>query len=243
MYTGTLTHVSEWKRFSRVLLSRGVVIFGLVVIAIVILTAIFAPLLAPYDPYQQDLSQSLAPPSQSHLLGTDTIGRDTLSRIIYGSQTSLIVGLVAICISSSLGILLGLIAGYFGGILQRIIMRIMDGIMVFPTILLALAIAAMLGGGIQNVIIAIGVSLVPIYARLMCGQILSVKENDFVLSAHVSGASNLRIMVNHLIPNCFPPLIVLMTMNLGMAILSEAGLSFLGIGIKPPTAFLLSSYS
>ena len=236
MGTVTLPKTRGSARFFRVLFSRRFTVFGIAVILILIVTAIFAPLIAPYDPYKQNLSQALAEPSWEHVLGTDALGRDTLSRIIYGSITTLLVGVVAIGFATLLGMTLGLIAGYFGGIWHHIIMRIMDGLMVFPTILLALTVSAMLGGGIQNVIIAIGVSLVPIYARVMCGQVLSVKQNDYIMALRSLGASNLRTMAFHVVPNCFPPLIVLMTMNLGMAVLSEAGLSFLGIGIKPPGA-------
>jgi peptide/nickel transport system permease protein len=228
--------VSEWRRFSRVFFSRGVVIFGLVVILALIFTAIFAHLIAPYDPYQPDLKNTLANPSTEHPLGTDTIGRDTLSRIIYGTRTSLIIGLIAIGIAAFIGMSLGLIAGYYGGWLYVIIMRLIDALMAFPMILLALVIASMLGGGIVNIIIALGISLMPGYARLMCAQVLSVKEADFVMAAHSLGSSGSRIMLRHIFPNCMPPLIVLITMMLGATILAEAGLSFLGIGIEPPTA-------
>lgn len=226
---------NEFRRFLRVFLSRGVVIFGLVVILALIGMALFAPFLAPYDPIKPDLRATLQQPSSKHLLGTDALGRDTLSRIIYGSQTSLIIALTVVFISSLFGISLGLIAGYFGGIIYSIIMRCLDALLSFPLILLALLIAAVLGGGILNVIIALSVAMMPIYGRLMCGQVLSVRENDYILAEHVMGARNLRIMVRHVLPNCFPPLIVALTMQLGAIILAEAGLSFLGIGIEAPT--------
>jgi peptide/nickel transport system permease protein len=227
--------VSGFRRFSKVFFSRGLVIFGTIVIALFLLTAIFAPQLAPYDPYQQDLGNGLAQPSKEHLLGTDTIGRDTLSRLIYGSQTAIMIGVVALIIAAAIGLTLGLIAGYFGGWVYMIIMRFIDALMAFPMILLALVVASLLGGGVQNVMIALGFSMLSGYARMMCGQVLSVKENDYVLAEHSIGAGNLRIMFRHVVPNCFPPLIVMMTMQIGMVILAEAGLSFLGIGIKPPT--------
>ncbi len=228
--------VSGIRRFARVFFSRGVVIFGLVVIITLVLTAAFAPFLAPYDPYKQNLDNILSKPNSKHLLGTDSLGRDTLSRIIYGSRTSLLVGVVAIFIASAIGMLFGLIAGYFGGIINTVIMRFIDALMTFPMILLALTIAAILGGGLQNIILALGVSLIPPYARLMCGQAMSVKQNDYVMAGRSMGAKNSRIMLRHVAPNCFPPLIVLMTMMMGAAILAEAGLSFLGIGITPPGA-------
>jgi peptide/nickel transport system permease protein len=237
---GTLTkaspRTSERQRFLRVLFSRRIVIFGTVVILLVILTAFFAPLLAPYDPYDQDLSSSLAQPSNQHLLGTDALGRDTLSRLIFGSRNSLMVGVVALAIAAAIGITLGLIAGYTGGWAYTIIMRLVDSLMCFPMIVLALVIATLLGGGMKNVMIALGISMLPGYARLMCAQVLSVRENDYVLAARASGAENIRIMLKHVLPNCFPPLIVLMTMQIGGAILAEAGLSFLGVGIEPPAA-------
>jgi peptide/nickel transport system permease protein len=227
---------SNIRRFFRVLFSRGLVLFGVVIILLAVFTAIFAPFLAPYDPYDQDLAQSLQKPSAHHLLGTDSLGRDTLSRLIYGSRNSLLVGVVALGIAASIGIAMGLFAGYLGGWVYTVIMRFIDALMCFPMILLAMVIASLLGGGMRNVMIALGVAMLPGYARLMCGQVLSVKENDYVLAANSEGAGSLRIMLGHILPNCFPPLIVLMTMQIGAAVLAEAGLSFLGIGIEPPAA-------
>jgi peptide/nickel transport system permease protein len=229
-------HVGELRRIIRVLFSRKVVIVGLVIIVLMVLMATFAPWLAPYDPNLTNLPEALQQPSKTHLLGTDALGRDTLSRIIYGSRTSLLVGIVSIFIAASLGMTLGLIAGYFGGATNVIIMRFIDALMAFPMILLALVLASVLGGGLGNVMIAIGIALTTIYARLMCGQVLYIKENDYVLAAHSQGASNFLIMLRHIIPNCLPPLIVLITMQMGSAILAEAGLSFLGMGIAPPEA-------
>ena len=228
--------VSAFKRFSRVFFARRIVIFGLVVITILVFTAIFAPLLAPYDPYKQNLNNILAKPNGEHLLGTDTLGRDTLSRIIYGTRTSLMVGIVAIFMAASIGIILGLTAGYMGGATNTVIMRLIDAMMTFPMILLALTIAALLGVGLKNIIIALGFSLIPPYARVMCGQALAIKQNDYVMAGRAMGAKSSRVMLRHVAPNCFPPLIVLMTMMMGSAILAEAGLSFLGVGIRPPGA-------
>jgi peptide/nickel transport system permease protein len=227
--------ISEWRHFYRVLFSRGLVIFGMVVIVFIILVAIFAPLIAPYDPYQLGTGDILEQPSGKHWLGTDQLGRDTLSRVIHGSRTSLMVGLIVVAISGIIGMTLGLLAGYYTGWTNTIIMRFIDALMSFPMILLAMVIAALLGGGMSNVILALTVGLVPIYARLMCGQVLTVKANDYVLAEKSMGASNMRIMLGHIIMNCFPPLIVMMTMVLGATILAEAGLSFLGIGIEQPT--------
>jgi peptide/nickel transport system permease protein len=229
-------HTSGFRRFLRVFLGRKIVVFGMVVIGILIISAIFAPLLAPYSPIATDMKSLLSPPTSAHPLGTDTLGRDTLSRIIYGSQTALIVGLVAVFIAAAIGMSLGLLAGYYGSFTNTLIMRFMDALMSIPMILLAVTIAALLGGGVKNVVISLGIALIPPYARLMCAQVLIVKQNDYITASQSSGASNLRIMLKHVLPNCFPPLIVLLTMQIGLAILSEASLSFLGIGIRPPDA-------
>jgi peptide/nickel transport system permease protein len=228
--------VSEWRRFVRVFFNRPVVVFGFIVILAFVIMAIFAPLLAPYDPYETSPYESLMQPCWEHPLGTDLNGRDTLSRLIYGSQTSLIIGIVTVGVGAIVGMTIGLVAGYFGGWVNAISMRAMDTLMAFPMILLALAIAAMLGGGLKNIIFALSIASLPINARVMHGQVLSVNETDYIMAGHAMGASSKRIMLRHIVPNCFPPLIVLMTMSIGMIILAEAGLSFLGIGIEPPTA-------
>jgi ABC-type dipeptide/oligopeptide/nickel transport system permease subunit len=228
--------VSDVRRFIRVFFGRKIVIFGMVVIGLLMLTAIFAPWLAPYNPNDPSLKYTLASPGSAHLLGTDSLGRDTLSRIIYGSRPALVVGLVAVSIAAFIGMTLGLLAGFYGRFIDAFIMRSMDALMSVPMILLAVTIAALLGGGLRNVLMALGIALIPPYARLMCGQVLTVKQNDYITASRAGGASNLRIMLAHILPNCFPPLIVLMTMQIGTAILSEASLSFLGIGIKPPAA-------
>jgi peptide/nickel transport system permease protein len=228
--------INEMRRFTVVFFRRKVVIAGLVIISILVITAIFAPLLAPYNPYKQDISQALRQPSKAHLLGTDVVGRDTLSRVIYGTRTSLIIGIIAITIAASIGMALGLMAAYFGGVINALIMRFIDALMSFPMLIFALVLASMLGSGLKNVIMALGVGMVAGYARLMCGQALSVKQNEYITAARSMGASSLRIMLVHILTNCFPPLIVLITMMMGTCILAEAGLSFLGLGITPPGA-------
>ncbi|MFC1533013.1 ABC transporter permease [Thermodesulfobacteriota bacterium] len=232
----TRPHVSEFRRTCKVMFSRGVVIFGTFIIIALILMAIFAPLIAPYDPYEQDLRSGLQKPSKKFLLGTDEFGRDLLSRIIYGSRISIMVGVVSISIAGIIGMSMGLVAGYFGGWTQGIIMRVTDALMAIPPLILMLAVSSVLGGGLKNIMISLGIAMIPTYCRLMCGQILSLKEDDFITAAHVIGASDLRVMVRHLLPNSFPPLLVLITLNMGFAILAEAALSFLGIGISPPIA-------
>jgi len=227
---------SELRRVLKVMFSRWVVTVGAVIVVILILVAIFAPLIAPYGPNAINMQAMLKPPSASHLLGTDQNGRDLLSRVIFGSRISLLVGLVGVSIAGFIGIFLGLIGGYFGGWIGNIIMRFIDALLALPPLLLMLAIASILGSGIFNVLIALGVGMMPTYGRLMFAQVTILRENDYITAAHSIGAGNFRIMLRHLLPNAFPPLLVLITVNLGTAIMMEASLSYLGIGIVPPTA-------
>jgi ABC-type dipeptide/oligopeptide/nickel transport system permease subunit len=226
----------EFQRFCSVFFSRWLVIVGLFISVLVIILAVFSPMIAPYDPNKLNLEKRLMQPHREHLLGTDALGRDTLSRIIYGSRASLMVSVGALFVATFIGVLMGLIAGYFGGVAYMFIMRFIDALMAFPMILLALVIAGLLGGGLTNIVLALGIGLIPSFARLMCGQVLSVKENDYIMAARAMGISSPRIMLFHIVPNCFPPLIVQVSLWVGFAILAEAGLSFLGVGIQPPTA-------
>jgi peptide/nickel transport system permease protein len=231
-----LARVGEFQRFRRVFFGRPLVIFGFVIILLNIFAALLAPILSPYNPYMQDLANALQEPSSKHWLGTDPLGRDVVSRLIYGTQTSLMVGIIAVGVGTLIGMALGLVSGYFGGWLDAIIMRVIDAMMAIPMLVLALVFAAVLGGGLKNVMLAVGVAMVPSFCRLMRGQVLAAKQSDYVLAAKVVGASDVRTMLKHIVPNCLPPLIVLFTLDLGRAILIEAGLSFLGIGIAPPGA-------
>jgi peptide/nickel transport system permease protein len=226
--------VSEFKRFRRVFFGRWVVIFGMLIMLLLIIASIFAPWLTPYNPIKSNMAESLQQPSLQHILGTDILGRDVLSRIIYGARISLMVGIIATGIAAVIGMVMGLLAGYYSGWINSVIMRITDALMSIPPIMLALAVAAILGGGLKNVMISVGISLIPTYCRLMCGEILSIKESDYVTAIVLSGANHTRIMLRHLLPNSFPPILVLITLNMGIAILAEASLSFLGIGISPP---------
>lgn len=228
--------INEWQRFFRVFFARGMVAFGLVILLLMIFAAIFAGWIAPYDPFETDLHSSLAQPSKAHLLGTDNVGRDTLSRLLYGARTALIVGFVTVFSSAIFGVVLGLLAGHFGGIISMFIMRTMDALMCFPMIMLAILVSAVLGGGMKNVIIALTFASVPVYARVVNGMTLSIKENDYILAERAMGSSNLRIIFSHALPNTFAQIIVLITLGLGNIILAEAGLSFLGIGISAPEA-------
>jgi peptide/nickel transport system permease protein len=226
---------NELRRFLKVFLGRPVVIIGFVIILVVLVCAVIPNFLAPFKPNNQDLYNVLAQPSWNHPLGTDALGRDMLSRIIYGARTALIIASSAIATSTLIGTVLGLAAGYFGGWTYTIIMRIIDSLMAFPGILLALIITALLGGGIHMVIIALGVGGIPVYARVMCSQAMSIRENDYILASRSLGSRNRRIMFRHVLPNALPPTIVMMTLSVGTVILAEAGLSYLGIGVREPT--------
>ena len=227
--------VNEFRRFLKVFLGRPVVVGGAVVILIFLICAIIPQFLAPYNPTYQNLNAILESPNAAHWLGTDSLGRDLFSRIIYGARTALIIATSAIGLATVTGTVLGLVAGYFGGWRYIIVMRFIDTLMAFPGMLLTLTIAALLGGGVKMVIIALGVTAIPGYARIMCGQVMSIRENDYVMAERALGASHRRIMFRHLLPNAFPPMIVLMTIAVGFTILAEAGLSYLGIGVTEPT--------
>jgi ABC-type dipeptide/oligopeptide/nickel transport system permease subunit len=225
---------SEFRRVMTVFFGRKLAVVGLVLIVFLILTAIFAPWLAPYPPNDIDMAQTLAKPSAEHWLGTDNLGRDVLSRIIYGARTSMIIAVGATAVSVILGESLGLIAAHFGGIVFQIIMRLIDALMAVPMLLVALIMASLLGGGVRNVILALGVGMLPVHARMMCAQAVTVKQNDYILAARAMGMSDLRMMFQEIVPNAFPALVVVITVGLGAVILAEAGLSFLGVGVMPP---------
>ena len=224
------------SRIVKVLFARKSVVFCLIVLAVLILAAIFAPLITVYDPYKQDLTSMLQGVSLTHPLGTDSMGRDLLTRIIYGGRISFVVGLVSVLIAGGIGMVLGLIAGMAGGIIDAVIMRIMDAMMSVPMIIMALFLGSIFGKGLGNICLAIGISMIPSYARVTRGQVLTVREMDYITAGTLCGASKFVNTLKHILPNCISSNIVLMTMNLGNAILKEAALSFLGMGINPPTA-------
>jgi ABC-type dipeptide/oligopeptide/nickel transport system permease subunit len=224
------------SRFVKVFLNRPVVVFGTILIFLLVMSALFAPLLAPYDPYEQNLAMVLQDASPAHWLGTDTLGRDTLSRIIFGSRIALLIGVGTVALAATVGTTLGMIAAYFGGLVFTLIMRLTDAMMAIPALLLALVVSTLLGSGITAVIIAVALALVPGYIRLMAGQVLTTKQNEYVTAARAIGANKTAVMFRHILPNCVSPLIVQVTLVIGLAILIEATLSFLGLGIKPPTA-------
>lgn len=211
------------------------ILIGGTFVVVLVLLALAAPFVAPYDPMQVDMSVSLEPPSGAHWLGTDDLGRDVLSRTIWGSRVSLSVGLIAVGIGLGIGVTLGLISGYVGGLFDLIAMRGIDALLAFPALILAISITAALGPQIQNAMIAIGVVAVPLYTRLTRGQVLSVREREYVTAARTLGAGPFRIVLRHIFPNVTNPLIVQGTLSIAFAILAEASLSFLGLGAQPPT--------
>jgi peptide/nickel transport system permease protein len=221
--------------FQRFLKVRGAAI-GLGVVLLLVFLAAAAPLLAPHNPNYQDLLAVLQAPSAVHPFGTDDLGRDVLSRVIYGSRISLQVGLISIGVALAGGISIGLLAGYFGGRIDDILMRVMDAISAFPSLVLALAITAALGAGIGNAMIAIGIVYTPLFARLVRSQALTIRELDYCLAARTIGAGPLRMMAKHIWPNATAPIIVQASLSVSSAIIVEASLSFLGVGVLPPTA-------
>jgi len=225
---------SLWLDALRRLRRQPLSIFSGILVTILILTAIFGSLLAPYDPNAIDMANRFAPPSLEHPFGTDDFGRDILSRVMVGARVSLMVGIIAVGLSASVGSFLGVLAGYTGRFTDEVIMRVMDILFAFPAILLAIAIMAALGRGVGNAMIAIGIVYIPIFARIARGSVLSVREEEFVDAARATGSSDSRIMYRHIFPNVLSPIIVEITLSLSFAILAEAALSFFGLGTQPP---------
>jgi peptide/nickel transport system permease protein len=208
---------------------------GLVLILIFLLMAVFAPLIAPYDPYRIDENAVLSPPSAEHPLGTDSFGRDVLSRMVYGARISFKVGLISVGIALAAGVLIGAAAGYYGRWVDAALSRVIDVLFSFPDILLALVIMAVLGASLTNVMIAIGIVYTPIFARITRGAVLEIKGSLFIDAARVLGAGRLTILRRHILPNVMAPIIVQTTLSLAFAILAEAALSFIGLGVEPDT--------
>jgi peptide/nickel transport system permease protein len=225
----------------RKLLENKGAVFGLIMVLGVIISAIFAPVLSPHDPILQDVEKRLFPPigqtgaDPHYLLGTDHLGRDIVSRLIYGARISLVVSISAVAFSAVLGTVIGLFSGFYGGKVDNIFMRLADVQLAFPFILLAIAIIAVLGPSLQNIIIVMGITGWVIYARVVRAEVLSLREKEFIISVKALGGSNGRIIFNHLLPNVIPPIIVIVTLEMARMIIMEAALSFLGLGIQPPT--------
>ncbi|HUX87974.1 MAG TPA: ABC transporter permease [Chloroflexota bacterium] len=222
--------------FLRALLQSRLAGLGVAVLLVILFMAATADFLTPYDPNYQDYASLFQAPSALHPFGTDEIGRDVYSRVVYGSRISLEVGVIAVGIGLGVGVPLGLIAGYNGGLVDEGLMRLMDAMRAFPALVLALAITATLGPGIGNLMIAIGIVYIPTFARLVRGQAIAMRERDFVIAAKAIGGSPWRIMFRHIWPNITAPIIVQASLGIAFAILAEASLSFLGLGVRPPTA-------
>lgn len=220
-----------WRRLKK----NKLAMCGLAIIVILAICAVAAPLLAPYDPAEQDLTKSLLMPCAEHPLGTDNYGRDILSRIIYGGRISMVVAILSVLIGLVLGGLLGSTAAFFGGVYENIIMRLMDILLAIPPFLLAISISASIGSGVINTAVAIGIATCPSFARVIRASVLSLKQEEYIEAATLCGLSRFKIIIKHLIPNSMAPIIVQATLRIGDAILSIASLSFIGLGVQPPT--------
>ncbi len=221
-----------WRRFVRY--RPGVI--GLVFIVMLILVAIFAPVLAPYDPYKGDTAMRGEGPSREYLLGNDAIGRDMLSRLIYGTRVALIVGIIASAIAMVIGVTVGALSGFFGGWVDTVLSRVVDTLMAFPTLALLITLSAVIGPSLTMVVVAIGTTVWAAYARVVRADIMSLRQRDFIVAAPAVGANSGRVMFRHLIPNVLGPVVVLASLSIGNLIILESALSFLGVGVTPPTA-------
>ena len=232
---------TRWRKILRKLVENKGAVFGLIMVLGVIFSAVFAPWISPHDPTLQDVEKRLIPPiyeegaDPNYLLGTDHLGRDIVSRLIYGARISIVVSISAVALSAIAGTLIGLFSGFYGGKVDSFFMRIADVQLAFPFILLAIAIIAVLGPDLQNIIITMAITGWVIYARVVRAEVLSLREKEFILSVRALGGSNGRIIFNHLLPNVIPPIIVIVTLEMARMIIMEAALSFLGLGIQPPT--------
>ncbi len=223
-----------WDAF-RVIARNRLALIGLVIIVIGLLSAIFAPFITTHDPFEISIPERLQGPTWSHWLGTDFMGRDTYTRLVYGARTAFQVAIGAVVLGAFFGIPIGLMAGYFGRWVDAAFMRVMDAILAFPGRLLAIALVASLGGGLFSLYVAIGVNSIPSYARIVRGAVMSQKEKEYVEAARMTGETDRNIMFMHILPNCFAPLVVRLSLDFASAILTESSLSFLGLGFPPPT--------
>ncbi|MDY5931221.1 MAG: ABC transporter permease [Candidatus Ornithospirochaeta sp.] len=222
---------SVWNEFRK----NKAAVVGMAILFLIILCAIFAPLIAPYDPIEQNYPEALQGPSMKHFFGTDEFGRDIFTRILYGARVSLLVGVVSVAIACICGSILGASSGYFGGAYDAFVMRVMDVLLAIPSLLLNLAIVAALGKSTFNMMLAVGISNIPRYCRIMRASVLQIKNTEYVDASRTTGASSLYIIAKHIIPNCLAPIIVQATLSVGSAIIACAGLSFLGVGVPAPT--------
>jgi peptide/nickel transport system permease protein len=225
----------RWRFLRELFIVRKSAGVGAFIVGALVLAATAAPIVAPYDPSAQDLDNRYAPPSQAHLMGTDPFGRDILSRIVWGTRISLAVGVVVVLIATVIGAILGLTAGYVGGGVDRGLTFLVDMLMAFPLLLVAIALLAIFGAGLYNVMIAVGLGSVPMFARVIRAETRTIRDRDYVTAARSIGATHLRIVMRYILPNIMASIIVLATTRIGTAILTESSLSFLGLGIRPPT--------
>jgi peptide/nickel transport system permease protein len=224
------------KEMSSRFFQNKLAVVGGVFTLLLILMAVFAPVVAPYNPSEQDYAKFLQSPNAENLLGTDELGRDIFSRIIYGARVSIQAGIISVGIALLIGIPIGLFSGYYRGVLDEfVVMRFTDALLSFPPLVLALSLAAVLGAGLQNAMIAIGIIFTPNFIRLVRGEVLSQREREYVTAAKASGISDFKIIFRHILPNCLPPILVQATLSIAAAIISEASLSYLGLGTQPPT--------
>jgi peptide/nickel transport system permease protein len=226
---------SRWKRQLRLFLRNPGALIGLALVGVLILTAAFAPWIAPYDPFQMGAGRRLTPPSLQHLFGTDEFGRDLFSRIVYGTRLTLMIGVIAVGIALTSGLLIGLVSGYAGGWTERLLMRGVDVVFSFTETLIALAAVAVLGPSLTNAMIAVGIAAIPFYARVCYSVVLVEKNRPYFEAAYAAGAGHNRLLFVHLLPNIAPPMIVVATLGVSTAVLAAAGLSFLGLGAQPPS--------
>ncbi|UVI30742.1 ABC transporter permease [Paenibacillus spongiae] len=231
-----MNRTSTWKNVVGRLVRNRLALVGLLLVLVWVVLACLAPLIAPYPPNEINTADKLLPPSAAHLLGTDNFGRDIFSRILYGAQVTIWTGFVAVGIAFFIGVPLGAIAGYFGGRIGNIIMRVMDTLLAFPSLILAMALAASIGPGLLGALLAVGIVGIPEFARLMYGQTIVIKEKEYIEASRALGVKHGAILYGHVLPNAFAPLLVQITLGLGSAVLTTSSLSFIGLGVRPPTA-------
>jgi peptide/nickel transport system permease protein len=226
---------TQWQLMASRLIANRLAVVGGVIILLMVISAVAAPLLTSHDPVEMRLSDRQLPPSRAHFFGTDEFGRDVFTRVLYGGRISLRVGIIAVSIGMIVGSVIGLAAGYFGRWFDMVSQRFIDVMLAFPDLILALAIVAVLGPSLTNVMIAIGISSIPVYARVMRGQVLSLREKEYVEAARAAGAGHMRLIFRHILPNALSPIVVIATLGIAAAILAGAGLSFIGMGAQPPS--------
>lgn len=233
--TAAAVRPSRWKEIWEIALRNKLTLTGFIIVGLVVLVGLLAPVLAPYDPNLMDIPARLQGPSGAHPFGTDEMGRDILSRVMYGARISIAVGVIIVAVSAAIGVVLGSLSGYFGGRIGQAVMAVTDMILAFPSMVLALALTAAMGPGLLNTMLAVIIVRIPMYTRLMRGQVLVQKEQQYVRAARTFGEKPFWIVARHIVPNCLTPLMVQMTLGIGDAILIASSMSFIGLGAQPPT--------